>query len=86
MLQAYSTDITVGANTAIPFNNVSLVKGRTAAEMVKKLIKDVDEELYSVEQYHLFKQAINYDMVSIVNEQQAKLNHYNSKICSFTFE
>ena len=30
MLQAYSTDITVGANAAIPFNNVSLVKGRTA--------------------------------------------------------
>jgi hypothetical protein len=68
------------------YNNLTALNEIAAAEMVKKLIKDVDEELYSIEQYHLFKQAINYDMVSIINEQQAKLNHYNSKICSFTFE
>lgn len=30
MLQAYSTDIAVAANTAIPFNNLTLEKGCTA--------------------------------------------------------
>lgn len=30
MLQAYSTDIDVAANTAIPFNNLTLEKGCTA--------------------------------------------------------
>ena len=30
MLEAYSTNITVGANAAIPFNSTSLIKGCTA--------------------------------------------------------
>lgn len=30
MLEAYSTNVTVGANSAIPFNAVSVVKGNTA--------------------------------------------------------
>lgn len=32
MIQAYSNDITVTANQAIPFNSVSLVKGCTATQ------------------------------------------------------
>ena len=32
MIQAYSTNITVGADTAIPFNNVTLKKGCSAVQ------------------------------------------------------
>ena len=41
-----------------------------AAMQIKKLIKDVHEELCTIEQYQLNKIATNYDMVEIINEQK----------------
>jgi hypothetical protein len=43
----------------------------TSAEKVKCLILDVEEEVREAEQYHLNKVATGYDMVYIVEEQDA---------------
>lgn len=40
------------------------------AEVVKKLVKDVKKELDNVSQYKLNKFSMNYDMTSIVEEQE----------------
>lgn len=40
-----------------------------AAEVLK-LVKDVEKELQQAEQYQLYKKAMNYDMPTIVQEQQ----------------
>jgi len=38
----------------------------------KKLVKDVEKELQQAEQYQLYKKAMNYDMPTIVQEQDKK--------------
>ena len=43
----------------------------TSAEKLKCLILDVEEEVREAEQYHLNKVATGYDMVYIVEEQDA---------------
>ena len=48
-------------------------------DLVQKLIDDVDEELFAVEQYHLCKQATGYDLISIANEQEEKYRYYKRK-------
>ena len=37
---------------------------------ILKLVKDVEKELQQAEQYQLYKKAMNYDMPTIVQEQQ----------------
>lgn len=51
-----------------------------AAFEFQKLICDVDCELKKVEQYHLHKQAIGYDISSIIAEQKEKHKHYKKKL------
>ena len=51
----------------IELMNLGDVAGATE---VLKLIKDVEEELQQAEQYQLYKKAMNYDMPTIVQEQQ----------------
>lgn len=54
-----------------------------AAFEFQKLICDVDCELKKVEQYHLHKQAIGYDISSIVAEQKKKHKRYKEKLKCF---
>lgn len=41
-----------------------------AAEKVCEIIQEVEEELQTIEQYHLEKVAVNYDMTVIIEEQK----------------
>ena len=47
---------------------------------IKQLIMDVDCELKKAERYHLNKEAIGYDLVSIIDEQKSKHNKYKRKM------
>lgn len=47
-----------------------------AAEEISKLIKEVEEELQTAEQYQLNKLSIDYDMTSIIEEQKSLHNKY----------
>lgn len=51
-----------------------------SAEQIKCLICDVDEELKTVQQYHLNKRAIDYNLASIVAEQKPMHDKYK-KMC-----
>ena len=51
-----------------------------SAMFVKELICDVDCELKKVQKYQLNKEAVNYDIVSIMEEQHHKHKKYKKKI------
>jgi hypothetical protein len=56
-------------------------KGEVAArKIVEDLICDVSEELEKAEQYHLNKKAIDFDIVSIIEEQNAIHDKYGCKM------
>ena len=56
-------------------------KGEVAArKIVEDLICDVSEELETAEQYHLNKKAIDFDIVSIIEEQNAIHTKYGCKM------
>lgn len=52
-----------------------------AADKVNELVCAVDCELKKVERYVLNKEAINYDMSSIIEEQNHKHKKYKKKCC-----
>ena len=47
---------------------------------IKELVLDVDHELKKAEQYWLNKEAIDYDMPTIISEQKHKKEKYKAKI------
>lgn len=51
-----------------------------SAEKIKCLIKGVDKELKNAERYWLNKEAIGYDMTSIIEEQKHKHDKYQRKM------
>jgi len=51
-----------------------------SASKIKCLITDVDKELKKAERYWLNKEATGYDMVYIVEEQEAKHKKYKKKM------
>lgn len=51
-----------------------------SAIKIKELICDVDSELKEAEQFYLNKEAIGYDLVSIVEEQKPCHKKYKSKL------
>ena len=52
-----------------------------ASNLLLDYIEDVDCELKKAEHYMLDKQAINYDINDIINEQKAKHEKYKKKLC-----
>ena len=55
--------------------------GEVASAMfIKCFICDVDKELKKAERYHLNKEAIGYDIVSIISEQKHKHDKYDKKM------
>lgn len=52
-----------------------------SATFVKELIRDVDYELAEAEKYYIHKEAIGYDIVSIMDEQKTWEKNYTNKIC-----
>lgn len=46
---------------------------------IKEFILDVDQELKKAERYHLNKEAVNYDMSVIIEEQDKKHKKYDKK-------
>lgn len=56
-----------------------------SANKINELVCDVDEELKEVQRYLLNKEAINYDMSVIVEEQKYKHDKYKKKMkCLWT--
>lgn len=53
-----------------------------AAHEVKQLIKAVGKEIEKSQQYHLNKQATDYDIESIISEQKSKHDEYENKMRS----
>ena len=51
-----------------------------SATYIQKLICDVDYELKEAEQYLLNKEAIGYDLVSVIEEQKSCHKKYKSKL------
>ena len=51
-----------------------------AADIVLKLIKDVDKELKKAERHMLHLNAINYDIVAIMDIQEEKHKYYKDKM------
>ena len=55
--------------------------GEVASAMkIKCLVKDVDKELKHAERYLISKEAINYDMPTIIQEQKSKHDKYKRKM------
>lgn len=52
-----------------------------SATFVEELIRDVDYELAEAEMYYINKEAIGYDIVSIIEEQKSLEKTYIKKIC-----
>jgi hypothetical protein len=54
--------------------------GEIAAAMkIKELVCDVDCELKKAERYQLDKKAVDYDMITIMSEQEEFHHHYKEK-------
>jgi hypothetical protein len=51
-----------------------------SAMKIEEYIYDVDCELKKAEQYKLDKEAVNYDLVYIVDEQKRKHRKYQRKV------
>ena len=59
--------LTLYQNMSVELLNIGDIAGYAE---VLKLVKDVEKELQQAEQYQLYKKAMNYDMPTIVQEQQ----------------
>lgn len=56
----------------------------SACHMVAELICDVEHELINIHQYLLNKEATDYNMSSIINEQKMKHHKYRKKLDGYT--
>lgn len=62
------------------YKELIMLDESAAALEVAKLVEDVSKELKHAMQYHLNKKAIDYDIVTIIDEQELKKKKYDIKI------